>query len=494
MSQTSSPYFAAVDLGSNSFHMIIARRQNNTIETIDRVKEMVQIARGLESNKGLSEEAQQRALDCLQRFAERLRDIPTDHIRAVGTRTLRSANNANAFLSKAETALNHPIEIISGYEEARLVYSGLAHSVTNDGSVRFVADIGGGSTECIIGQDGAPELLESLGIGCVTYTEKYGLNEKITEKTMRNAYQAALREMETIRKPYLNHGWDVSYGTSGTIRAIADLLSPTGSGAIITRDDLETLRKNLIQDAAPLLQSLPKLRRDVLPAGVAILTAIFDVFKMDKCHAADATLKDGLVYELIGRFHNVDERYASVSKLQKRYHVDINQANRVASMALDFWQQISEGAIPGVSRTKILKWAAELHEVGLGISHSSYHNHGFYILRHSDLAGFGRYEQYILASLVQSHRKKIRETLFLDLDTQAAKAMMPLVICLRLAAVLCRRREDLEQAPLMKGKDGIYYLAFTEKWLDDNPLTKANLEAEIQALAKANIELELIEQ
>ena len=186
MSQTSSPYFAAVDLGSNSFHMIIARRQNNTIETIDRVKEMVQIARGLHPKKGLSEEAQQRALECLQRFAERLRDIPYDHIRAVGTKTLRSASNANKFLNKAEKALNHPIEIVSGYEEARLVYSGLAHAVTNDGNVRFVIDIGGGSTECIIGKDGAPELLESLGIGCVTYTERFGLSEKITEKTMRS--------------------------------------------------------------------------------------------------------------------------------------------------------------------------------------------------------------------------------------------------------------------------------------------------------------------
>jgi len=232
MQSFESPYFAAVDLGSNSFHMIICRVNQDTVETVDRVKDMVQIARGMQSGS-LAPDAQDRALQCLKRFAERLRGIPASQVRAVGTKSLRSAKNARSFLRDAEQSLGHPIAIISGYEEARLVYKGLAHCVANDNNRRLVIDIGGASTEFIIGRDSEPELLESLNFGCVVFAEKHDLKNQVSARGMRSAYLAACADLEMIRPSYLKKGWDIVYGTSGTMRAIADLVAPVDGGAII---------------------------------------------------------------------------------------------------------------------------------------------------------------------------------------------------------------------------------------------------------------------
>ena len=234
MQESQSPYFAAVDLGSNSFHMLIVRADENRVETVDRVKEMVQIARGMKGRGSVDAAAQERALECLRRFAERLRDIPPAQVRAVGTKALRTAKNATQFLRAAEQALGHSIQTISGYEEARLVYNGLANTVANDGALRFVVDVGGGSTEFIIGRDYHPYRMESLGLGCVTYVDKYFLSG-VNERNMRKAYLAACTELELIRLTYLKRGWDVVYGTSGTMRTIADMVAESDGGAVITR-------------------------------------------------------------------------------------------------------------------------------------------------------------------------------------------------------------------------------------------------------------------
>ncbi len=488
MSSTPSPYFAAVDLGSNSFHMLIARVEQDRVETIDRVKEMVQIARGMKGKEGLDPAAQERALECLSRFAERLRDIPRAHIRAVGTKTLRTAKNTRKFIKAAEKTLGCPIHIISGYEEARLVYHGLANTVANDGSQRLVIDIGGGSTEFIIGLEDEPLSMESLGMGCVTYAEKFFFGNDINEKSLRRAYLAACSELEQIRRTFLRRGWDTAWGTSGTMRTIADLVSDADGGAVITRSSLEKLWTSIAEDDGT-IDDVPRPRKDVLPAGVAILLAVFDQLKIDKVHVADATLKEGLIYDTIGRLGNDDSRVDTVNKLLEQYHIDQQQARRVADCAQHFWQQISSPELPGVSRSKILTWAAQLHEIGLSVSHSGYHHHGYYILRHSDLAGFGRYEQYILANLVRAHRKKLKPERYSELDDHAIPAFIPLMICLRLAVLLNRRREDLDELPDLSVEGQVYTLQFKENWLKEHPLTRASLEQE--AAQFPNIDAEL---
>lgn len=492
MQSFESPYFAAVDLGSNSFHMIICRVNQDTVETVDRVKDMVQIARGMQSGT-IAADAQERAIQCLKRFAERLRGIPAAQVRAVGTKSLRSAKNARAFLRDAEQALGHPIAIISGYEEARLVYKGLAHCVANDNNRRLVIDIGGASTEFIIGRDAEPELLESLNFGCVVFAEKHELKNQVSARGMRAAYLAACADLELIRPAYLRKGWDMVYGTSGTMRAIADLVAPADGGAIIRAASLRDLSAAVIEDSEKALHSMPKLRKDVLPAGIAVLRAIFDQLKLDKIHVADASLKEGLIYDTVGRFNNVDARYAAVAKLQGQYNIDLAQAERVARTAITFWRQISAPDLPGVSRTKILTWAAELHEVGLGVSHAGHHNHGYYILRHSDLAGFGRYEQQILACLVRAHRKKIHEDRFDGMEKKVRLALLPMLVCLRLAVILHRRREDLPVLPTLKQTNSTYSLIFTKGWLEENPLTTAGLEKDAGYFRETGIELKIME-
>jgi exopolyphosphatase/guanosine-5'-triphosphate,3'-diphosphate pyrophosphatase len=475
-----SPYFAAVDLGSNSFHLLVARVQNDRIEIIDREKEMIQLARGINAGGHLSMESQNRALACLARFAERLRHFPRDQIRVVGTKTFRSVEQSKKFIKAAETALGLPIQIISGYEEARLVYLGLAHSVTNDHNHRLVVDIGGGSTEFILGKDYEPLYLESLNMGCVIFSDTYfGKNMRVNSANFNKAWLAACTEIESVRKIYLKAGWKIAYGTSGTIRAIADLLQPKDGGAVITAESLAWLSTGILKNKS-LLNSVPALRRSVLPAGIAILKAIFDQLKLDKLYVGDGALKEGLLYDSIGRLSDHDSRSNTVSGLQEKYHVDVDQAERVAATALRFWKQIEGPVLPRVSRTKILAWAAQLHEIGMSISHSSHHHHGYYILRFSDLAGFGRYEQYILANLVRSQRKGLYEKKFEEIDEQTTAALIPLVLCLRLAVLLHRRREDLDVLPKfsLQGKD--YKLRFPKKWLAEHPLTLASLEQEQQ--------------
>lgn len=485
-----SPYFVAVDLGSNSFHMVIARIQNGQMEIIDREKEMVQIARGVKKDGHLSLAAQTRALECLHRFSERLRDIPIEKIRAVGTKTLRSTSRSKSFLKKAEQALGVSIQIISGYEEARLVYSGLSHSVSNDHNKRLVIDIGGGSTEFIIGEGYEPLLMESLSMGCVSFTKRFeNPSGKITRKFMDKVYLAACSEIEVLRKNYRKASWQIVFGTSGTVKAIADLTMAKDGGAVISKSSLDQLITELVKDKK-LLNNVPELRRDVLPAGAAILKAIFDQLKLDSMHVGDAALKEGLLFDTIGRLSDKDTRDESIQKLQQQYNVDTDHAQRVAKTAIALWQQIRSPVLPGVSRNKIIRWAAELHEIGLSISHTSFHHHGYYILRHNDMAGFGRYEQYILANLVRSHRKGLYQQKFGDMDELAMTAFVPLLVCLRLAVLFHRRREDMDYLPKLTNTKLGYQLKFRRGWLKQNPLTLAGLEQEKEQYENIGVALE----
>lgn len=486
-----SPYFAAIDLGSNSFHMIVVRIDDQQMEIIDREKEMIQIAKGISSDGNLSAEAQLRATQCLTRFAERLRDIPAPQIRAVGTKTLRSVKNANQFLTQAENALGTPIQIISGYEEARLVYAGFAHCVSHDHNQRLVVDIGGGSTEFIVGVDYEPHLLESLPLGCVTYTDRFINKIGLTKQGMRSAYLSASAEIESIRKRYCDKTWVTAHGTSGTIKAIAELLANEHGNAKITSNSLNQLYEHIGETGQLPSNNLSQTRQDVLPAGIAILKAVFDQLRLSEIFASTATLKEGLLYDTIGRFSNHDTRHATIEKLQERYSLDVLHAENVEKLAVTIWKSINALPVHGVSRTKILRWAAMVHEIGINISHSSYHNHGFYILKHSDLAGFGRYEQYMLSSLVRGHRKKISAKTFQNMDSDTQKAVLPVLACLRIAVVLLRRREKIDTDVKIQGSEKIIQLTFDKNWLTNNPLTQASLKQEIHYLAQAGMTLSI---
>lgn len=491
-----SPYFAAVDLGSNSFHMVVVRSIDDQVEIIDREKDMVQIANGIDNNGKISVEAMERALNCLKRFAERLKDIPREHIRSVGTKTLRSARNSARFLLQAQNALGHSIQIISGYEEARLVYSGLAHTVINDQNQRLVVDIGGGSTECIIGRNLSPLKLESLGMGCVAYTKRFFNEHTPLSVSMDNAYRTASNEIMALRKPYLDLGWDIAYGTSGTVKAIGQLLSHDQSDTtLIHSDAMIELTNNIKLNNHLPENTLPELRKNVLPAGIAILKALFDQLKLSQIHIGDAALKEGLIYDTIGRFSAHDCREDTITTLTKRYNIDEAQGLRVANCAITFWDAIKAFTpdLSGLSRTKVLRWAAYLHEIGLSVSHSDHHKHSHYLVKNSDLAGFGRHEQHVLSTLIRFQRKKIKLSAFNRFTDTDYEACVALTLCLRLAICLNRGREQ-DDFPLSISKNQKQYrIVAQSNWLNTHPLTYLGLQDEIELLKKFGLDIALTE-
>lgn len=324
--ETNGDYYAAVDLGSNSFHLLVAKVVGNRLEVVDRHKEMVQIARGLDARGTLSKDVQLNALSVLERISQRLRDIKPQNIRAAGTKTLRAARNADKFLKKAEAALGHPIHIISGYEEARLVYQGVVSTLENSSQRRLVIDIGGGSTEFIIGEGARPRLLESLSLGCVVLAEQHFRFGPVTRDRMQSAYLAACTAIEPIAHAYRSFGWEMAMGSSGTMRAAAELMTAKDQG-LITRENLHKVIEQTIADGEVIHTSVPKLRRDVLPAGLAIIQAIFDQLELEQLHIADAALKEGLIYETLGRAADSDSRDESVNRLVEIYQCDQAQGN-----------------------------------------------------------------------------------------------------------------------------------------------------------------------
>lgn len=497
VSQPSSPYFAAIDLGSNSFHMLIVKVNNGVLETVDRVKEMVQIARGLKIGYQLTEEAQARALNCLSCFQERIRHIPPEQIRAVGTKALRSAKNADDFLQQAEIALGHSIEVISGYEEARLVYLGVRHDISADKGKPLIIDIGGGSTEFIIGRGKKPDLMESLSIGCVTFSDRFfndsnnSSSGAISGQQINETYYATCVELELITRSYRQQGWDIVVGSSGTMRAIAELMPKEVVTGVITKSGLNCILSELRYNGSlPDNKSISTQRLSVLPAGIVILSAIFDQFGLDEIHVVDATLKEGLIYDTLGRMSTRDMRDKTVNKLIKRYQIDRKQANRVAITLQHFLKNVPAPFINGVNANKLLKWSALLHEIGLSISHSRYHHHSSYLLKNSDMAGFSRFEQTLLALFVGSHRRKIHSNRLMLFNSETQEHLAIYIVCLRLAVLLNHRREDNIELPELMIKDGTIIVEFIDGWLDQHPLTYRNLLQEQRYLNPLNIQFE----
>ena len=486
---------AAVDLGSNSFHMVVARHSHGQLVFLDRLREMVRLAAGLGDSGRLDDAATERALRCLERFGQRLRAMHADSVRVVGTNALRRAKRKRWFLERARAALGHPIEIISGLEEARLIYSGVIHTSPSSPDKRLVIDIGGGSTEVVIGEGFNPLLLESLSVGCVGLTTISFADGKISETSFERARTSVRLELEPILQSYRKLGWLQAFGSSGTVRVIADVvrrLNPDSPR--ITLDNLRSLADRVIAaghvDDLD-LQDVDAERAPVFPAGLAILLEIVENLGIDRVRVAEGAMREGLLYDLMGRFTDEDARVRSVRAMEQRYHVDSLQADRVEATAVALLEQVEyDWGLEDPLAESVLRWAARLHESGLDIAHSKYHRHSAYLLQYDDMPGFPKEEQLLLSALVGGHRRQ--------LSLEALEELLPpwdrhaeyLIVLLRLAVLLHRGRnpEPLPYVALrVKGRN--LTLELPQKWMKEHPLTLEDLEQERVYLKDAGFRL-----
>ncbi len=488
----------AVDLGSNSFHMVIARFSHGQLVVMDRLRESVRLAAGLDRHNRLDAASQRHALDCLARFGERLRNMRAGRVRVVGTNTLRKARATDRFRQQARRVLGHPVEVISGIEEARLIYLGVSHSLPKVRGSQLVVDIGGGSTEIIQGRGMKPETMESLYIGCVGLSQAVFPDGELTRRAFRAARQAARLELEPIRARFLRRPLVRVAGASGTIRTTQDVLTALGRSRKGLRPrDLEFLVERMITGGNVRdlhLPGLPADRAEVFPGGVAILAEVLLALDIERMVVAEGALREGILYDMIGRLTDEDARVRTVRAMQGRFRVDIHQARRVADTALALLRRVAaRWELQRDSDRNLLAWAAALHELGLDIAHAHHHHHGAYVLEHADMPGFARDEQRVLAALVRCHRRKLEREQFAALPAEWPVRALRLTALLRLAVLFNRSRvtTPLPLLDLSADSRGLR-LTVAAGWLRDNPLTQADLGQEQSFVAAAGIRLKVV--
>lgn len=487
---------AAVDLGSNSFHMIVARIGNGHMQVTDRIKEMVRLGEGVGEDRQLDPQVVERALACLERFGQRLRGFPPGSVRAVGTNTLRQLAPDSDFLSRAEAALGHPIEVIAGREEARLIYLGVAHDLAAGTERRLVVDIGGGSTEIIVGLGFSPRLRESLHMGCVSMSRRHFADGRITARAMERAELTGALEVRPVRELFRRTGWQTAVGSSGTIKSIAAVLAAEGwceDG--ISAPALLRLRDALLETgriSSLALKGLAEERKPVFAGGVAVLRSVFETLGIQHLQVSEYALREGLIYETMGRSQHVDVRERTVETLGRHFQIDQDHAQRVRATAVALLRRLTgPWSLQDPNHRLMLAWAARLHEIGVMVAHSQHQKHGAYLLRNADLAGFTRPEQMLLAVLVLGHRRKFPVQELAVLPHGAGEPARRLCIILRLAVLLHRgRSSESKPNPTLTTDGDNLALSFPDDWLSDHPLTRLELEEEAERLASAGIRLE----
>lgn len=479
--------FAAVDLGSNSFHMVIARVVDGAMQIIGRLKQRVHLADGLNAENELSEEAMERGISCLALFAERLQGFSAENVCIVGTHSLRQAINATEFLKRAEQVIPYPIEIISGNEEARLIFMGVEHTQPEKGR-KLVIDIGGGSTELVIGEDFEPKLVESRRMGCVSFAQNFFPAGSISADNFKRARMASVQKLENLSWQFRLQGWNVAMGASGTIKAAHEVLVNMGKkDGVITPERLEMLRDEVLKFKNFSAMSLPGLseeRKAVFVPGLAILCGVFDSLAIRELRLSDGALREGVLYEMEGRFRHQDIRIRTAQSLANQYHIDSDQAKRVLDTTEHLYQQweIQNPNQTNPQIVSLLKWAAMLHEVGLNINHSGLHRHSAYILQHSDLPGFNQEQQTLMACLVRYHRKAIKIDDLPKFTLFKKKQYLPLIQILRLGVLLNNQRQSTTTPPTLTldvGEDH-WTLRFPHGWFGQNTLVLLDLEREQQ--------------
>ncbi len=486
---------AAVDLGSNSFRLEIGYLDHGQIHRTEYLKETVRQGNGLDTDRNLTPDAMQRGWDCLARFGERLAGFKNTEVRAVATQTLREARNRDVFLSRARTVLGFPIDVISGREEARLIYQGVAHLLPQSDERRLVVDIGGRSTELILGQHLTAQVMESYRVGSVAWSMKYFPNGQLTVAAFNMAEIAAKAVLDEMLNTYHRGTWDVAYGSSGTMGAVADVLTAAGWPAgIVSREGLEWLVDKLIKaqhcDRVRLV-GLKDDRRAVIGGGVSVLRAVFDLLGIDQMHTAQGALRQGVLYDLLDREEGLsDLRSTSVQRLASNFSVDFLQANRVTTIASALFSQLQASVHMTDSDTarflKKLQWAAQLHEIGFQISHSEYHKHGAYILDNADVSGFDLPELHRLSVLVLGHRGKLKK-----LETELENtAFVHQLLALRLAVILCHARRDIEiqnvKLEVGSGTARQFVLSCPSAWAQALPQSAHLLREEVLAWQKTS--------
>lgn len=487
---------AAVDLGSNSFHMVVARYVLGQLRIVDRIKETVRMAQGLDERGGLSPEAQTRALDCLKRFGQRLDTLPRDAVRALATNSVRALRDPQRFLLAAESALGHPIEVVAGREEARLIYLGVAHGHPPTDGRRLVMDIGGGSTEFILGSGFTALERESLQMGCIATTRRFFADGKLSKKRWQAAKTEISAEFQQFESAYRALGWQEVYGSSGTIRAVGEIceamkfsshgISAKGMAklveAVLGSDDIAEIK----------LTGLSTDRRPVIAGGILILDAAFDALGIEQMQVSENAMREGVLFDLIGRGSADDPRDASVLALCERYAVDTEQAERVQRTVVQLYQQVKKDWNLQSFDKRLLIWAAQLHELGLAIAHSQYHQHGAYVVENSDIAGFSKTEQAYLAALIRNQRRALSMKAFDKLPDRLTIPAQRCAVLLRLAVLLHRSHQSIDLPEIgLKVADKNLELELPKSWLNAHPLTRADLAAEMEYLTEAGWSLRL---
>lgn len=492
--------YAAIDLGSNSFHMIIARETHGQFQVIDKHKEMVRLRTGLDKEGNLTDKAFQRGIECLERFGQRLKGIPNKNIRAVGTNTLRNAKNSTKFLKQAKQALGHSIKIISGQEEARLIYLGVSHGLPASDEQRLVMDIGGGSTEYIIGQHTENSHLTSTEMGCISVTQAFFSKGDITEKKMNAAIAHCRQILRPHRSKLKKRGWDTAIGASGSIKSIGQIIELNGwSDTGITLKSMLKLNQKLIESGSTRdvkLDGLKEERRPVFAGGLAILIASFMELSIEQMQVSANALREGLILDSLGRLYAEDVREVSVKAMQQWMKADIQQADYIVNTAQGLYKQVVKTwdlNPTDYDFKNLLKWACMLHEIGIAISYKRYQHHSAYLIAQSDMAGFDQQEKQILSTMMINHRGKFDVSLYNDMDESIAQKLICLTVLLRLAVRIHRGR-DLEKTKpsLYLKKHHNLYLEFEENWLSSHPLTQLDLETEAKHLNAIGFHLTII--
>ncbi len=488
---------AAVDLGSNSFHLIVARYRLGALQMLDRLRDGVQLSAGINAEGRLDRPHRQAALASLAQFGQRVAHLPANRVRAVATNAVRRLAAPGDFLQAAEDALGHPIEVVAGREEARLIWLGAANTLPATDARRLLVDIGGGSTEFVIGQGMEPLQTESVQVGCVDTTRRFFASGRISGKRWRRAQREVGMLLQQFSADYRQLGWAQAYASSGTAQAIAGVL---GDGilpaAVITRSALDGVVESILRAGHVDRINLPGLspeRNATIAGGVVIMQTLFEALGVEEVAICDAAMREGLLWDLVGRMRGSDPRSATIAALAERYGVDTDQARRVEETAMELFDQVREPWSLDAHAREWLTWSARVHEIGLDISHSKHHRHAGYILAHADLPGFSQQEQGELAIVVANHRRKPARDAFEQIPGPQRAAVRATVALLRLA-VLLRRGRDAARLPALQLESAgarRLVLHLPAQWCRQHPLTMADLGQEKRYLEALGIRLKL---
>ncbi|MBP8172998.1 MAG: guanosine-5'-triphosphate,3'-diphosphate diphosphatase [Aeromonadaceae bacterium] len=493
-----SPLYAAIDLGSNSFHMLVVREVAGAVRTVAKVKRKVRLAAGLDHHNSLSRDAMERGWDCLRLFAEQLQDVPTENIRIVGTATLRLASNVEEFLLEAERILGHHIEVISGEDEARTIYQGVSWTSSGEGK-RLVIDIGGASTELVIGEHNDAKLLNSLHMGCVTWLKRYFADGLLNEQNFMAAIEGAKEVLAKVQSSYLQLGWTTCVGASGTVQALQEIMIAQGRSERVTLSKLQELKEQAIQCGQIdklALQGLAPERLTVFPSGLAILIAIFESLNIDNMTLAGGALREGLVYGMVGRKRDCDARERTADSLITRYQLDREQALRVRDVVLNGFAQLkTPWHLSEQYGRPMLRWAAMLYEIGLCIEYKKAPQHAAYIIDNIDMPGFTQAQKQLLSALLLNQRDDFK----LDaLEKQNAVSMTQacrLARLLRLSIIFCMRRTEgtVPQFQLVAEGDELT-VKLPQGWQQEHYLRASELQEEARRQSQQGWPTRVIEE